>query len=70
MSLTHDRRRKWRKSNKARDTKWRKERSTCKFCGTSYQNCKRATHMKRKDCRKARGLKVSPRKTRSDKKRK
>ena len=70
MSLTHDRRRKWRKKNKARDTKWRKGRSTCEFCGTSYQNCKRATHMKRKSCRKARGLKVSPRKTRSDKKKK
>ena len=70
MSLTHDRRRKWRKKNKARDTKWRKGRSTCEFCGTSYQNCKRATHMKRKSCRKARGLEVSPRKTRSDKKKK
>jgi hypothetical protein len=70
MSIQHDRRKAWRNKNKKRYDDWANKRVVCKFCKKKYVQKHKSTHLKGKMCRKKRGLKVSPRKTRKDKKNK
>ena len=67
IKLQHDRRRAYRKRNKAAYEKWAKSRSRCEFCGKSYTNRNKSTHMKSRKCLKKQGKTVKPRKIRSDK---
>ena len=67
ISLDESAWRKWRRKHKSAYKKWAYGKSSCPHCGKKYTNKRKAEHMKSKKCLKAKGVKVSPRKERSDK---
>jgi len=67
ISLDEEAWRRWRRKHKKQYQKWAYSETKCPHCGKMYTNKHKSTHMKSKKCRKSRGLRTSPRKTRSDK---